>query len=711
MCDLKLQRKKAIWRIGFAIRGALACMGLGIPMAQAALIPLQAIEQGRSLAQTSWKLNGQPIRVWSNEGKSGALTFKPDKPTMGFSNGVTYLEIAYVDEGYGKLDVQLLADKRAIKPDRFLGLSRSNSGKVVRARMRFSGLTAAGSDGISARIGLERFGGQPLAITSVALQEAPFDDPKFKFIISDPWKGPYRGPGVKALDNTTLKGKVMTGYQGWFRTPNDPDGGGWVHWGNIQDGTFSTDMWPDVSQYPPSSLEKAADVTLKSGKQAYLFSSAWPDVVDTHFRWMRENDIDGAFLQRFVSDKFQAISGKPEWVLANVRAAANREGRIWAIEYDVSGYPDAKLLETLKADWKWFVDEFRLLEDPNYAREGGKPVVFIWGLPFPDRNISPATANAVADFFKNDPKYGGNYVIGGIPGNWRKMDVPWQEHIAKYDCVLPWMSQSYAADIKDLKQIDLSCYAHVKPGFSWANLKHIPAGETSLAFTPRDGGQHYWKQLSSAAKAGSDRMFVGMFDEYDEATAIMPMSDDSPPTPTRPGVGATFYDGPNAREQGRFTRLPRAELELGTAAPAKGVSAENFFVRMGGRIAFPASGQYVLSVEGAAGDDVELFVNGAKVLVANPLNGVATMPKAMTVSAGSTVDYRLDYRHRTGTGTLRLLWEGQGLPRQPVPPEALQDAWGRFITNEGKPSDHWMKLTRMGKEMMNRKRDADSPMP
>ena len=82
----------------------------------------------------------------------------------------------------------------------------------------------------------------------------------FAFVISDPWNGPYKGPSVKPADNTTLKGKVMAGYQGWFRTPNDPEGRGWVHWGKIQQGTFSTDMWPDVSQYPPSILEKAAAV-------------------------------------------------------------------------------------------------------------------------------------------------------------------------------------------------------------------------------------------------------------------------------------------------------------------------------------------------------------------------------------------------------------------------------------------------------------------
>ncbi|BCU78580.1 PA14 domain-containing protein [Luteolibacter sp. LG18] len=688
-------------------------MLVGNSLAAAAPVVLQAKSgSGQVLEQVPVQVNGRETRVWSCEEKSGAVSFRSANEIAIPASGVLYLKVAYLDEGYGKLNVQLIPDGgKAIKPDRLLGCQRTNSGKVVSAMMRMSGIPVSGKGGISVRVGIERSAGVKLAIGSVSLQEGPFEEAAFKYVISDPWNGPYRGPRVKPADNSTLKGKVMAGYQGWFRTPNDPEGRGWVHWGNIQDGLFTTDMWPDTSQYPPSALEKAADVKLKSGKQAYLFSSAWPGVVDTHFRWMREHDIDGAFLQRFVSDDFNSIKGGPEWVLANVRAAANREGRIWAVEYDVSGYPDAKLLETLKTDWKWFVDRFHVLDDPSYAREGGKPVVFIWGMPFTNRNISPETANAVADFFKNDPKYGGNHLIGGIPGNWRKMDAPWQEHFKKYDSVLSWMSQSYAEDVADFGKLGLSYHAHVKPGFSWANLKHLPSGDMTTQYTPRDGGRFYWNQISKAAKAGSDRMFVGMFDEYDEATAIMPMSDDSPPTPTRPGVGATFYDGLNAQEHGEFVRLPQVEVELGASRPTKGVAVDNFFVRMGGRIAFPVTGEYTFSIEGVPGDDVELFSNGSKILAAKNLNDVATTSKPLTFTAGSTMDYRLDYRHRTGRGTLRLLWECQGVPRQPVPPNALQDAWGRFITNEGKPPKHWLNLTKMGKEMIIGKRPWDSPMP
>ncbi|GAA5119599.1 hypothetical protein JIN84_21475 [Luteolibacter yonseiensis] len=694
-------------------RKILLLAWLGGSLASAAPVTLQATsDDGRVLEQVSVRVSDRTAKAWVCDEASGGLKFLPAGQVAVPADGVLYVKVAYLDTGYGTLDVRLVpGGGEPIKPDRFLGFHRTDSGRAVSALMRFRGVPVSGNGGISLKVGIENSRGAKLAVGNAGVQDVPFEDANFKYVISEPWDGPYRGPRVRPAENTTLKGKVMTGYQGWFRTPNDPYGRGWVHWGNIPEGLFTVDMWPDVSQYAPSLLEKAADVKLKSGKQAYLFSSAWPGVVDTHFRWMRENDIDGAFLQRFVSDDFNSIRGGPEWVLANVRAAAAREGRIWAVEYDISGYPDAKLLETLKKDWKWFVDKFKVMEDPNYAREGGKPVVFIWGMPFPDRRISLGTANAVADFFKNDPQYGGNHLIGGIPGNWRDMEPSWQEHFRKYDDVLCWMSQRYQEDQADFGRLGLGYHAHVMPGFSWANLKHLPGGDTTLAHTPRQGGKHYWNQFSQAAKAGADRIFVGMFDEYDEATAVMPMSDDAPPTPSRQGVGVTYYNGANAQEQGKFVRLDKAELPLGGAAPHRDIAADHFFARMGGRIVVPVSGEYTFSVEGAPGDDVELLFNGKKVLDAKDLNGPASTVEPVFFESGASVDYRLDYRHRTGKGTLRLLWERRGLPRQPVPPEVLLDAWGRFITNEGKPADHWMKLTKMGKEMVTGKRRTDAPMP
>lgn len=45
---------------------------------------------------------------------------------------------------------------------------------------------------------------------------------------------PYNGPSVRDVDPSTLTGKVMTGYQGWFTCPGDGSNLGWTHWGRRQ---------------------------------------------------------------------------------------------------------------------------------------------------------------------------------------------------------------------------------------------------------------------------------------------------------------------------------------------------------------------------------------------------------------------------------------------------------------------------------------------
>ena len=35
---------------------------------------------------------------------------------------------------------------------------------------------------------------------------------------------------AQVVDASTLNGKVLFGYQGWFRCPGDPSGAGWLHW-------------------------------------------------------------------------------------------------------------------------------------------------------------------------------------------------------------------------------------------------------------------------------------------------------------------------------------------------------------------------------------------------------------------------------------------------------------------------------------------------
>src|SRR5260370_33325011 len=50
----------------------------------------------------------------------------------------------------------------------------------------------------------------------------------------------------------SYEGKVMCGYQGWFRAAGDGSGAGWVHYcvrGKFTPETLHLDLWPDVSEY------------------------------------------------------------------------------------------------------------------------------------------------------------------------------------------------------------------------------------------------------------------------------------------------------------------------------------------------------------------------------------------------------------------------------------------------------------------------------
>lgn len=53
-------------------------------------------------------------------------------------------------------------------------------------------------------------------------------------------------------DFPTYEGRVMCGYQGWFRAEGDGSGEGWSHYGErgpLTAATLHPDFWPDVAEY------------------------------------------------------------------------------------------------------------------------------------------------------------------------------------------------------------------------------------------------------------------------------------------------------------------------------------------------------------------------------------------------------------------------------------------------------------------------------
>jgi hypothetical protein len=143
-----------------------------------------------------------------------------------------------------------------------------------------------------------------------------------------PLDGPVRPQvGVKLVNRSTLTGKVMAGYQGWFNAPGDGSGRSWVHYskrGKFEPGRNSIDLWPDVSELDDD--EKfATPFRHADGSTAHVFSSHKRKTVLRHFKWMEEYGIDGVFLQRFAT---QARSSNSLYhlntVLNHCREGANQ---------------------------------------------------------------------------------------------------------------------------------------------------------------------------------------------------------------------------------------------------------------------------------------------------------------------------------------------------------------------------------------------------
>ena len=358
------------------------------------------------------------------------------------------------------------------------------------------------------------------------------------------------GAADDAVDATSLRGKVLCGYQAWFRCPGDAMNKGWIHWSRdgrrIVPETLTFEMWPDVSEFPEKERYAAPGFTDAEGKHSYLFSSDDAATVRRHFEWMRTYGIDGAWLQHFVVD----LPGGPAEsryesrmrTLGHVRSAARETGRAWALAYDVSGMPTDRIYETLTRDWKKFVDD-GVAADPRYIREGGKPAVEVWGFYYKNQGnaMTPELGNKIIDFFKAPGPYQA-FVVGGGDWDWRRNPDPeWRKMYRHFDAYSPWnvgniskdragdahaATSYWAEDKAECEKAGMLWLPVVYSGFSWDNLQQLPPG-TSLI--PRLGGEFFWKQFHAAANLGLDMAYVAMFDEVDEGTAIFKVSN-TPPT-------------------------------------------------------------------------------------------------------------------------------------------------------------------------------------
>jgi hypothetical protein len=337
----------------------------------------------------------------------------------------------------------------------------------------------------------------------------------------------------------------MAGYQGWFGVP----AGGVMYPDEKQ---VRIDMWPDMNEYQatyPTGLK------LADGSVARFFSSKDKSTIDLHFKWMKEYGVDGVFMQRFFGAAHPG--GERNIVLKNALEAASKYERAIAVMYDLSGLRGSgEDCSRLIEDWKYLVDSLKVTSQKGaktYLHHNGKPLVAIWGVGFPDRpyNIRNIGIERLIDFLKTDPVYGGCSVMLGVPAFWRELhadclpDPYLHEVIKSADVVLPWMVQRFTPllhndmdryrdviieDIKWCKAVGIDYAPCVTPGFSWHNLSRFefPDDVKPVGSIPRQGGRFYWQQLSTAINAGASMIYVAMFDEVNEGTAIFKVSANPP---------------------------------------------------------------------------------------------------------------------------------------------------------------------------------------
>lgn len=354
------------------------------------------------------------------------------------------------------------------------------------------------------------------------------------------------GTFAQKVDTSTLLGKVMCGYQGWFAVPSDAIGRGWYHYqlnGVFQPGQCKIDLWPDVSDLDADE-KYATSFRTADGSVAYVFSSQNRKTVVRHFKWMQEYGIDGVFIQRFASEVRGSGLTQFNNVLENCRAGAKQYGRSFAVMYDLSGLKLGQTSSVIN-DWMMLVDSKQITKDSAYQYHSGKPVVAVWGIGFSDgRQYTLKECETLIDFLKNDPKYGGCTVMIGVPTHWRTLNAdaindPLLLTICKKaDIVSPWfVGRPHTVDDVKAHTLDVVvpdiawCKNNgreylpvIFPGFSWHNMKP----DSPMNLIPRLKGKFLWTQYYQYLAAGSTMIYQAMFDEIDEGTAIFKCTNDPP---------------------------------------------------------------------------------------------------------------------------------------------------------------------------------------
>ena len=288
-------------------------------------------------------------------------------------------------------------------------------------------------------------------------------------------------------------------------------------------------MFPAVEQYPGECLF-TTNFILPDGSKASLFESNCTGVVDTHFRWMQENSVDGILVQRFYG-QFEDQSFLQ--LLDQIRTSAEKYGRTFAIEYDLSPVDSSDFTNVVSE----ILDDYStniapLMTSSAYLHHQGRPVVELWGIGV---NKPKLTAADCATIFHAVRSANPNpYVLLGVQWSWASdatEDPDYYNVYTQADVIQPWAVGAYSPDSYEsfynttsvpdkalTDRLGLKYGPSVQPGGSDRNRQGLgePLGN-------RYNGSYYEAQLENMLNLKPFFIFGAMFDEFPESRpAIAP---------------------------------------------------------------------------------------------------------------------------------------------------------------------------------------------
>lgn len=348
---------------------------------------------------------------------------------------------------------------------------------------------------------------------------------------------PNKEWGVKSsISYDSYKGLAMAGYQGWFYSP--AEGQKYADGYAFADGSYHVDMLPEMLEYIDT---YPIPGRMADGSEPRVFSANDYSTVDVHFRWMKEYGLDGVFMQRFIDHIDEVHPDHYFKLMDDVMDCAERYDRAICIMYDLTAGKEGKMGDMLLEDIDYMNAKYDLFDHvnrPSYLWHNGKPLVVVWGIGFIDR---PAYYMDEAAKIIDGLKERGYSIMLGVPTYWREGGPDTRElerlhgYIAKADIIMPWYVGRYEnedfdefkkiipEDVKWCKEHGIDFAGDVWPGFSWEN--GCPGADDAV---PRRGGEFLQRQIDACIEAGCESLYISMFDEVNEGTAIFKIAREVP---------------------------------------------------------------------------------------------------------------------------------------------------------------------------------------